>query len=179
MFVCIYGCRLLQIFDSRIEPPHSPACHKRLLMEANRELTAGVIPSVVKVYNTEPLKVAREVTRLSRNYESPSSSSSSPSSAIFFINHSHLITHYIYPLWHSHAGIPALHKLPCGVARRYTGGTVCQRQALHASIPALFSKVYWHQNAQVIEIQTRQQLKNNFVPWNTANSCEHFLHFDT
>ena len=25
----------------------------------------------------------------------------------------------------SHAGIPALRKLPCGVARRYTGGTLC------------------------------------------------------
>ena len=29
----------------------------------------------------------------------------------------------------SEAGIPALRKLPCGVGSRYTGGTVCQRQA--------------------------------------------------
>ena len=35
----------------------------------------------------------------------------------------------------SHAGIPALHKLPSGVARRYSGGTLCQCQALHAGIP--------------------------------------------
>ena len=61
----------------------------------------------------------------------------------------------------SHAGIPALRKLPCGVGSRYTGGTVCQRQALGASIPALFSNAYWHLNAQIIEIQTRQQLKNH------------------
>ena len=35
----------------------------------------------------------------------------------------------------SQAGIPALRKLPCGVACRYTGGTICQCQASHA--------VYW------------------------------------
>ena len=29
--------------------------------------------------------------------------------------------------------------------------------------PTLFSNAYWHRNARVIEIQTRQQLKNNFV----------------
>ena len=46
----------------------------------------------------------------------------------------------------SHADIPALRKLP---------------GASHAGILALFSKAYWHQNARVIEIQTRQQLKNN------------------
>ena len=62
----------------------------------------------------------------------------------------------------SHAGIPALRKLSCGVGSRYTGGTVCQRQASDAVIPALFSNAYWHRNARVIEIQTRQQLKNNF-----------------
>ena len=56
----------------------------------------------------------------------------------------------------SEAGIPALRKLPCGVGSRYTGGTVCQCLASEAGIPALFS------NARVIEIQTRQQLKNNF-----------------
>ena len=59
----------------------------------------------------------------------------------------------------SHAGIPALRKLPCSVGSRYTGGTVCQRQASDAGIPALFSNAYWHLNARVIEIQTRQQLK--------------------
>ena len=62
----------------------------------------------------------------------------------------------------SDAGIPALRKLPCGVGRRYAGGTVCQRQASDADIPALFSNAYWHLNARVKEIQTRQQLKNNF-----------------
>ena len=61
----------------------------------------------------------------------------------------------------SEAGIPALRKLPCGVGSRYTGGTVCQRQASDAGIPALFSNAYWHRNALVIEIQTRQQLKKN------------------
>ena len=30
-----------------------------------------------------------------------------------------------------------------------------------AGIPYLFSNAYWHQNARVIEIQTRQQLKIN------------------
>ena len=66
----------------------------------------------------------------------------------------------------SEAGIPALRKLPCGVGRqytgfaqtspgvgsRYTGGTVCQRQASEAGIPALFFNAYWHLNARVIEI---------------------------
>ena len=62
----------------------------------------------------------------------------------------------------SDAGIPALRKLSCGVGSRYISGTVCQRQASDAGIPALFSNAYWHVNARVIEIQTRQQLKNNF-----------------
>ena len=83
----------------------------------------------------------------------------------------------------SHAGIPALHKLSCGIAHQYTSGTLCQRQASHAGIPALFSKAYWHQNAQVIEIQTRQQLKyklfhetqrifvNKFCIWTPATTA--------
>ena len=58
-------------------------------------------------------------------------------------------------------GIPALRKLPCGVGSQYTGGMACHSQSSHAGIPALFSTAYWHQNAGVIEIQTRQQLKNN------------------
>ena len=92
----------------------------------------------------------------------------------------------------SNAGIPALCKLPCGVGSRYTGGTVCQRLASKAGIPAarsqrqtskagipvLFSNAYWHLNARVIEIQTRQQLKNNFSH-ETANFCEQVLHLDT
>ena len=61
----------------------------------------------------------------------------------------------------SESGISTLRKLPCGVESRYTGGTVCQRQASEAAIPALFSNAYWRLNAPVIEIQTRQQLKNN------------------
>ena len=36
----------------------------------------------------------------------------------------------------SEAGIPALRELPYGVGSRYTGGTVCQRQAPEVSIPA-------------------------------------------
>ena len=62
----------------------------------------------------------------------------------------------------SHAGIPALRKLPCGVGSRYTGETVCQRQVSDAGIPALFSNAYWPLNGRVIEKQTRQQLNNNF-----------------
>ena len=62
----------------------------------------------------------------------------------------------------SEAGIPALCKLPDGVGSRYTGRTVCQRHASDAGIPGLFSNAYWHLNARVIEIQTRQQLKNVF-----------------
>ena len=56
----------------------------------------------------------------------------------------------------SEAGISALRKLPCGVGSRYTGGTVCQRLASEAGIPAMFSNAYWHLNARVIETQTRQ-----------------------
>ena len=62
----------------------------------------------------------------------------------------------------SKAGISALRKLHCRVGSQYTGGTVCQRQASDAGIPALFSNAYWHWNARVIEIHTRQQLKNVF-----------------
>ena len=61
----------------------------------------------------------------------------------------------------SYAGIPALRKLPCGVGSRHTGSTVCQRQASDAGIPASFSTADWHRHARVIDIQTRQQLKNN------------------
>ena len=61
----------------------------------------------------------------------------------------------------SEAGIRALRMLPCGVGSRYTSGTVYQRLASEAGIPALFSNAYWNLNARVIEIQTRQQLKNN------------------
>ena len=39
-------------------------------------------------------------------------------------------------LWTSEAGILALRKLPYGVESRYTGGTVCQRQAPEDGIPA-------------------------------------------
>ena len=67
-----------------------------------------------------------------------------------FVSNYHILT-----LRTSEANIPALRKLPCGVGRRYTGGTVCQRQASEAGIPALFSKAYWHLHARVIKIQTR------------------------
>ena len=62
----------------------------------------------------------------------------------------------------SEAGIPTLRKLPYGVRSRYTCGTVCQSQAPEVDVPTLFSNAYRHRNARVIEIQTRQQLKNNF-----------------
>ena len=55
-----------------------------------------------------------------------------------------------------------MRKLLCGVRSRYTGGTVCQRQTSEVGIPTLFSNVCWHLHARVIEIQTSQQLKNNF-----------------
>ena len=35
-------------------------------------------------------------------------------------------------------------------------------QARSRGIPDLFSNAYWHRHARVIEIQTRQQLKNNY-----------------
>ena len=79
----------------------------------------------------------------------------------------------------SNAGIPALHKLSCGVACWYTGGTLCQHQASHAGIPTLFSKAYWHQNARVIEIQTRQQLKNNLFHETQRIFVNKFLYLDT
>ena len=74
----------------------------------------------------------------------------------------HSVTSCCLTLRMSEAGIPALRKLPCGVGSRYTSGTVCQRQASEAGISALFSNSYWHLSARVIELQTRQQLKNNF-----------------
>ena len=70
-----------------------------------------------------------------------------------------LIYMIILTLRTSEAGIPALRMLSCGVESRYTGGTVCQRLASEAGIPALFANAYWHLNARVIETQTRQQLK--------------------
>ena len=65
---------------------------------------------------------------------------------------------------------------PLDARSRYTGGTVYQRHRPkpvcrrdgyqrhrpEAGIPDLFSNAYWHRNARVIEIQTRQQLKNNY-----------------
>ena len=45
--------------------------------------------------------------------------------------------------------------------------TVYQRHRSISGIPALFSNAYWHRNARVIEIQTRQQLNNNFFLWNS------------
>ena len=81
----------------------------------------------------------------------------------------------------SEAGIPALRKLPCGVARRYTGiaqTSLWRRKPVNRrngmSTPGverrytgMFSNAYWLLNARVIEIQTRQQLKNNLFPWNS------------
>ena len=44
------------------------------------------------------------------------------------------------------------------------------------SVYRLCSNAYWHRNARVIEIQTRQQLKI-FFPWNTANFYEQIVAF--
>ena len=79
-------------------------------------------------------------------------------------------------LWTPEAGIPAARYIKATARSRYTGGTVInatdqrpvyrrhssQRPRLEAGIPDLFSNAYWHRNARVIEIQTRQQLKNNY-----------------
>ena len=82
------------------------------------------------------------------------------SSYFLFSKRSQSSSRLILTLRTSDAGIPALRKLPCGVGSRYTGGTVCQRQASDVGIPAFFTTADWHRHAWVIEIQTRQQLKN-------------------
>ena len=78
----------------------------------------------------------------------------------------------------SEVGISAARYINATARSRYTGGTVYQRQRPEAGIPDLFSNAYWHRNARVIEIQTRQQLKNN-VFHETANFYEQILVFDT
>ena len=86
------------------------------------------------------------------------------------------MTKYHLTLWTPEAGIPAARYINTTARSWYTGSTVinatgqkpvyrqhgsqCHRPV--AGIPDLFSNVYWHRNAQVIEIQTRQQLKNNY-----------------
>ena len=76
------------------------------------------------------------------------------------------VVHWNLTLRTSEAGIPALCKLPCCNARRYTGfaqTSLWRRKRVyrrHGMSTSLFSNAYWHQNARVIEIQTRQQLKN-------------------
>ena len=79
----------------------------------------------------------------------------------------------------SETGILALCKLPCGITRPYTGfaqTSLWRRKPVYRQngmsmagvgrryIPALLSNAYWHLNARVIEILTRQQPKNNFFP---------------
>ena len=82
---------------------------------------------------------------------------------------------YVLTLWTPEDGIPTLRKLPyapdCGIpserlvtvraGRRYTCDTVYSRSAPVDGIQSLFSNAYWPQRSGVIEIQTRQQLKNN------------------
>ena len=79
-------------------------------------------------------------------------------------------------LWTPEAGIPAAQYINAITRSWYTGGTVInatgqrtvyrrhssQSLRIEAGIPDLFSNAYWHRNARVIEIQTRQQLKNNY-----------------
>ena len=95
-------------------------------------------------------------------------------------------------LWTPEAGIPAARYINATARSRYTGGTVInatgqkpvyqqhgsQRHRPEAGIPDLFSNAYWHRNARVIEIQTRQQLKNNYFH-QTAHFYEQILHLDT
>ena len=90
------------------------------------------------------------------------------------------------------AGIPVALHINATARSRYTGGTVInatgqrpvywrhgsQRPRPEAGIPDLFSNAYWHRNAQVIEIHTRQQLKNNYFH-ETPNFYEQILHLDT
>ena len=75
-------------------------------------------------------------------------------------------------------GIPLARYVNAHARNRYTDGTVYQRQPPEVGIQTLFSNAYWHRNARVTEIQTRQQLKNN-VFHETANFYEQILHLDT
>ena len=58
-------------------------------------------------------------------------------------------------------GIPSVRYVNAQTRRRYTDGTVYKRQPPEDGIQTLFSNAYWPLHARVIEIQTRQQLKNN------------------
>ena len=60
-------------------------------------------------------------------------------------------------------GIPSARYVNARARSRYADGTVYQCRPPEVCIQTLFSNAYWHRNARVIEIQTRQQLKNNFV----------------
>ena len=59
-------------------------------------------------------------------------------------------------------GIPSARYVNARARSRHTDGTVDQCQPPEVGIQTLFSNAYWHLNARVIEIQIRQQLKNNF-----------------
>ena len=86
------------------------------------------------------------------------------------------IERQVLTLWTPESGIPAARYISAIARSRYTGGTVInatgqrpvyrrhgsQLPRPEAGIPDLFSNAYWHRNARVIEIQTRQQLKNNY-----------------
>ena len=56
-------------------------------------------------------------------------------------------------------GIPSAWYVNARARSLYTDGAVYQRQAPEVGMQTLFSNAYWHRNARVIEIQTRQQLK--------------------
>ena len=58
-------------------------------------------------------------------------------------------------------GIPSARYVNARARSRYTDGTVYQRQSPEVGIQTLFSNAYWPRHARVIEIQTRQQMKNN------------------
>ena len=58
-------------------------------------------------------------------------------------------------------GIPSARYVTACARSRHTCGTVYNRQPPEDGIQTLFSNAYWPQHSGVIEIQTRQQLKNN------------------
>ena len=76
-------------------------------------------------------------------------------------------------------GIPSARYVNTRARSRYTDGMVYQCQPPEVGIQTLFSNAYWHRNARVIEIQTRQQLKNNFFHETQRIIYEQILHLDT
>ena len=68
----------------------------------------------------------------------------------------------ILTLWTPEAGIPAARYINATGQKPVYRRHGYQRHRPEAGIPDLFSNAYWHRNARVIEIQTKQQLTNNY-----------------